>query len=193
MPGLIFDGLFGSSGGGSGSTVAAILPLQVTSVSGVSTISIKSASDITSGSLSRNDFVKILYSTTLNEVYDADLDVNDKFYLPFYFQETEVYAVTKPATIVLPNFLTDPNKSSYNYDGDMIWVGSNYTSAHDISVVCEATLSGSPVPIIDPKSGVILTSIVANNVSIGYRWCDNNPNPSSRTNPVFWKVIDNGR
>jgi hypothetical protein len=187
----ISNGIVIDSNSGGGISFTPILPLKLDD----SDLSIEPSSNSTSGSMSINDYNKLLYSTTLNEVNDIDLNVNNKYYLPLYYQSIEVFAINKNATIVLPNFLNDPNKSSYDYDGDIVWIGSNFISQKSVIVVSETTMNGGTVliPIYDPLTGVMGNLVIANNVSVGFRWCDNNPDPNNRINPVQWRVIDNGR
>jgi hypothetical protein len=148
------------------------------------------ASETQSGIMSGEDFLKLLWLTSAVEVTDADINVNNQFQIQRYYINMYVYTTSKTPDILLPDFLNNPNKSSYLYDRDTINISNNGASVNVINVKCLQTVGGTPIQILDPSAGNLTQLTMQPNTKVTFMWSDNNPDPNNRTNPVQWKIID---
>jgi hypothetical protein len=148
------------------------------------------ATETSNGLMSFVDYKKLLYITTANQLKDADIDNNNSYHLTPEMALVYCYMTTKTPNIFLPDVSADPNKTSYNYDGDTWSIENNLSSAKSIFVKSDLTIGGQPITIYDPVNGVVSQVEIKPNVTVLFRWCDNNIDPNNRTNPVRWEILN---
>ena len=121
------------------------------------------------------DYVKLLWSNTAVKIYDADINSSNQYQILPEYAHLYVYTTAKTPDILLPNFLTNPAKTSYEYDGDTLDISNNQSSINVINIKCLQMVGGKPIQIIDPTAGAVTQLVIQPNTKVTFRWSDNNP------------------
>ena len=150
----------------------------------------KLSSETTNGIMRGIDYVKLLWSNTAVKIYDADINSSNQYQILPEYAHLYVYTTAKTPDILLPNFLTNPAKTSYEYDGDTLDISNNQSSINVINIKCLQMVGGKPIQIIDPTAGAVTQLVIQPNTKVTFRWSDNNPDPLNRTKPVQWEIMD---
>jgi hypothetical protein len=144
------------------------------------------SSETQNGLMSKTDFSKLLYATSIVDVGGLNPDenfTNNIFASIPKYQNLMIYAGNTIKTIILPDLENDPTKSSFDYTGDTWSIQNSSTSSVAINIIASNNRE-----ILDGLNGLLTIYTIGPNVKSVFKWEDKNIDPNNRTTPVRWVV-----